>query len=183
VEKEIRSEREPIHELFRFLFSKNLIIAAILFGILFIWIGSVVLTFSTDLTGYRAAQTLSSLGFFITGVFLIGGGIVNDTMDRYVRVGMVVIGVYMITSVLALTSLLSSCVYHVEKKPSECNHSLRILKGITKFMKISLKPRKRWQHQRKVLERCIILLRTIWAFDGEITENDYEWLKQLSYLV
>ena len=108
IEKETRSEREPIHEVFRFLFSKNLIIAAILFGILFIWIGAIVLTFSTDLTGYRAAQTLNSLGFFITGVFLIGGGIVNDTMDKYVRVGMIVIGVYMITSVLALTSLLSS---------------------------------------------------------------------------
>jgi len=108
VEQETRSEREPIHEVFRFLFSKNLIIAAILFGMLFIWIGAIVLTFSTDLTGYRAAQTLNSLGFFITGVFLIGGGIVNDAMDKYVRVGMVVIGVYMITSVLALTSLLSS---------------------------------------------------------------------------
>jgi ABC-type multidrug transport system permease subunit len=106
VEKETRSEREPIHEVFRFLFSKNLIIAAILFGILFIWIGAIVLTFSTDLTGYRAAQTLNSLGFFITGVFLIGGGIVNDAMDKYVRVGMIVIGAYMITSVLALTSLL-----------------------------------------------------------------------------
>jgi hypothetical protein len=108
VERETGSEREPIHEVFRFLFSKNLIIAAILFGMLFIWIGAIVLTFSTDLTGYRAAQTLNSLGFFITGAFLIGGGIVNDTMDKYVRVGMVVIGVYMITSVLALTSLISS---------------------------------------------------------------------------
>ncbi len=108
VEKETRLEREPIHDVFRFLFSKNMIIAAILFGILLIWVGALVLTFSTDLTGYRAAQTLSSLGFFITGVFLIGGGIVNDSMDRYVRVGMIVIGVYMITSVLALTHLLSS---------------------------------------------------------------------------
>jgi hypothetical protein len=108
VEKETRPEREPIHEVFRFLFSKNLIITAIIFGILFIWIGVIVLTFSTDLTGHRAAQTLNSLGFFITGVFLIGGGIVNDAMDKYVRVGMVVIGVYMITSVLALSSLLSS---------------------------------------------------------------------------
>ena len=108
VEKETRPEREPIHEVFRFLFSKNLIITAIIFGILFIWIGVIVLTFSTDLTGHRAAQILNSLGFFITGVFLIGGGIVNDAMDKYVRVGMVVIGVYMITSVLALSSLLSS---------------------------------------------------------------------------
>ncbi len=110
IEKDSLREREPIHEVFRFLFSKNLITAAILIGILFIWIGAIVLTFSTDVTGYRAAQTLSSLGFFITGAFLIGGGIVNDSMDRYVRVGMVVIGAYMITSVLALTSFLSRLV-------------------------------------------------------------------------
>jgi len=108
IEKETRQEREPIHDVFRFLFSKNLIVAALLLGLLLIWVGSLVLTFSTDMTGYRAAQTLNSLGFFITGVFLIGGGIVNDSMDRYVRVGMVIIGVYMITSVLALTHLLSS---------------------------------------------------------------------------
>ncbi len=108
IEKETKYEREPIHDVFRFLFSKNLIIAALLFGILLIWVGSLVFTFSTDTTGYRAAQTLNSLGFFITGIFLIGGGIANDSMDRYVRVGMVIIGVYMITVVLSLAHLLSS---------------------------------------------------------------------------
>jgi len=108
IEKEARTEHEPIHQVFRFLFSKNLIVAAIIFGLLLIWIGVIVFTFSTDVTGYRAAQTLSSLGFFITGAFLIGGGISNDSMDRYVRVGMIVIGVYMITMVLALSSHLSS---------------------------------------------------------------------------
>jgi len=108
VDKETRTEREPIHQVFRFLFSKNLIVAAILLGMLLVWIGAIVFTFSTDLTGYRAAQTLSSLGFFITGAFLIGGSIANDSMDRYVRVGMVVIGVYMITAVLSLSSHLSS---------------------------------------------------------------------------
>ena len=108
VEKETRSEREPIHQVFRFLFSKNLIIAAILLGMLFIWIGAIVLTFSSDLTGYRAAQTLNSLDSLSREYFLIGGGIVNDAMDKYVRVGMIVIGVYMITSVLALSHLLSS---------------------------------------------------------------------------
>lgn len=77
IEKETRTEREPVHQVFRFLFSKNLIIAVILLGILFIWIGAIVVTFSSDLTGLRAAQTLNSLGFFIAGVYLIGGGIVT----------------------------------------------------------------------------------------------------------
>ena len=108
VVKEIRPASEPVHQIFQSLFSKNLIIAAILLGILIIWIGAIILTFSTDLTGFRAAQTLNSLGFFVVGVFLIGGGIVNDNMDKYVRLGMIVIGVYMITSVLSLTSLITS---------------------------------------------------------------------------
>ncbi len=108
VVKETKPTKEPIHQLFGFLFSKNLIIAAILLGLLLIWVGAVVLTFSTDLTGLRAAQVINSLGFFIVGIFLIGGGVVNDHMDKFVRLGMVVIGVYMITSVLALPSLISS---------------------------------------------------------------------------
>ena len=108
VVKEIKPTNEPIHQLFQSLFSKNLIVAAILLGILFIWIGVFISTFSTDLTGWRAAQTLNSVGFSIAGAFLICGGIVNDNMDKYVKLGMIVIGVYMITSVLSLTSLLSS---------------------------------------------------------------------------
>jgi vacuolar-type H+-ATPase subunit I/STV1 len=108
VAKEVRSGTEPVHQVFQFLFSKNLITAAILFGLLLIWIGVIVLTFSSDYTGIRVAQVLNSLGFFAAGAFLIGGGIVNDSMDRFVRLGMIVIGVYMITSVLALTSLISS---------------------------------------------------------------------------
>ncbi len=108
ITKEPKQVTEPIHQLFGFLFAKNLIIAAILLGLLLIWVGAVVLTFSTDMTGLRAAQVINSLGFFITGVFLIGGGIVNDHMDKYVRLGMIVIGVYMITSVLALPAMFSS---------------------------------------------------------------------------
>lgn len=108
VAKETRTGMEPVHQVFHFMFSKNLIMAAILFGLLLIWIGVIVLTFSSDYTGIRVAQVLNSLGFFIAGAFLIGGGIANDAMDRFVRLGMIVIGVYMITSVLALTSLISS---------------------------------------------------------------------------
>jgi len=108
VVRESHPTSEPVHQLFQSLFSKNLIVAAILLGMLFIWIGVIISTFNTDLTGWRAAQTMNSLGFFIVGVFLIGGGIVNDLMDKYIRLGMIVIGVYMITSVLSLISLVSS---------------------------------------------------------------------------
>jgi predicted nucleic acid-binding Zn ribbon protein len=106
--KETRQGYEPIHQVFQFLFSKNLIITAILLGIFLIWIGVIVMTFSSNYTGMRAAEVLNSLGFFIMGAYLVGGGIVNDNLDKYVRLGMIVIGVYMITSVLALTSMISA---------------------------------------------------------------------------
>lgn len=108
VAKETQTRSEPIHQIFNTVFSKNLIIAAILLGLLFIWIGILVMTFSTDTTGYRVAMVLNSFGFFLTGIVLIGGGIANDTIEKYVRLGMVVIGVYMMTIVLSLPGLLSS---------------------------------------------------------------------------
>jgi predicted nucleic acid-binding Zn ribbon protein len=108
VVKETRTVREPIHQMFHMVFSKNMIIAGILLGLLFLWIGVLVMTFSTDTTGYRVAMVLNSFGFFLTGIVLIGGGIANDTLEKYVRLGMVVIGVYMITVVLSLPGILSS---------------------------------------------------------------------------
>ena len=71
--KEPHQINEQIHPLFNSLFSKNLIVAALLLGMLFIWIGVIISTYNTDMTGWRAAQTINSLGFFIVGVFLIGG--------------------------------------------------------------------------------------------------------------
>jgi uncharacterized membrane protein YvbJ len=50
VVKENRPTSEPVHQLFQALFSKDLIIAAILLGILFIWIGVIIITFNTDYT-------------------------------------------------------------------------------------------------------------------------------------
>lgn len=106
VTKETKPGTEQVHQVFQFLFSKDLIIAAILFGFLLIWIGVIVLTFSSSYTGIRVAEVLNSLGFFVAGAFLVGGGIANDNMDRFIRIGMIIIGVYMITSVLALASLI-----------------------------------------------------------------------------
>ena len=108
VEKVTQKVSEPVHQIFHMVFSKNIVIAAILLGLLFVWIGVIAMTFSTDTTGYRLAMVLNSFGFFIIGIVLIGGGIVNDTIDKYVRLGMIVIGVYMITVVLSLPGILSS---------------------------------------------------------------------------
>jgi hypothetical protein len=108
VTNETKTVTEPVTQMLHMVFSKNIIIATFLLGLLFIWIGVLVMTFSTDTTGYRVAMVLNSFGFFLNGIVLIGGGIVNERIEKYVRLGMVVVGVYMITMVLSLPGILSS---------------------------------------------------------------------------
>ena len=95
------------------LFSKTFIILGALLGILLAWIGGIIFIFSTDLTGLRAAIVINSLGFAGLGIFLIGGGIANNKMDKFVRLGMifggsVLIGWSLIVSASSLLSALSS---------------------------------------------------------------------------
>ena len=95
------------------LFSKTFIILGALLGILLAWIGGIIFIFSTDLTGLRAAIVINSLGFAAMGIFLIGGGIANNKMDKFVRLGMifggsVLIGWSLIVSASSLLSALSS---------------------------------------------------------------------------
>ncbi len=101
---------EQIHILIKSIFSKNFIIAGFLLGLFLAWIGTLVLTFSGDLTGFKAAITLNYLGFFLMGIFLIGGGIVNDLFDKYVRLGMIFGGSFLLASslVISMSSLLSA---------------------------------------------------------------------------
>lgn len=101
---------ESVHLLLRSIFSKDLIVAGILVGLLLAWIGTIVMTFSGDSTGIKAAVTLNYLGFFLTGVFLIGGGIVNNAFDKFVRLGMIFGGTFLVAQslVISMTQLLSA---------------------------------------------------------------------------
>jgi predicted nucleic acid-binding Zn ribbon protein len=97
---------EHVHLLLRSIFSKDFIVAGVLLGLLFAWIGTIVLTLSmppTDYTGIKAALILNNLGFFIIGVFLIGGGIVNNAMDKFVRFGMIFGGSFLMAYSLVLS--------------------------------------------------------------------------------
>jgi hypothetical protein len=105
---------KPGEALFGLVFSKTLIIAGILFGILFAWIGNVVFTFSfpptsADLIGIKIALFLNSLGFASICMFLLGGGISNQNIDKFVRVVMIIGGVIalVMTLVVSLSSLIS----------------------------------------------------------------------------
>ena len=77
-------------------FSKKFIILGVCLGILFIWIGMVIGNFSigypysdVNFYGPKFAATINSLGFAILAVALIGGGIQNRRIDKFVRMGMV----------------------------------------------------------------------------------------------
>lgn len=92
-----------IEGFFDSLFSTKFIILGILLGLLLIWIGNISSIFilsptSSDLTGIRAASVLSSLGLFIIGVFAIGGGISNKNIDKFVRLGLVFGGIWLVVT-------------------------------------------------------------------------------------
>lgn len=85
-----------IQGLLNMVFSRKLIIFGVCLGILLIWIGMVIGNFSigypyTDMNFYgpKFAATINSLGFAILAIALIGGGIQNRKIDKFVRMGMV----------------------------------------------------------------------------------------------
>lgn len=108
---------QPTYGIFGMLFSKNLIILGVCFGILFAWIGSIIFTFgTTSQDAIKAAMVIGNIGFAALGLFLLGGGIFSKEIDKYVRVGMVIMGAYVIVTTLnimsSLMSLLSYAVTH-----------------------------------------------------------------------
>ena len=86
----------PAKEVFELLFSRSLIVAGSLLGILLAWIGTLVFTFGESGTATNAAETLNFLGFALVGTFLICGGITNRDIDKFVRLGMILGGVIML---------------------------------------------------------------------------------------
>ena len=82
-----RAPAAPIGDIFNTLFTKQLILAFVLLGILLAWIGRIVALFFAD-----AGIAINSIGFAAAGIFLVGGGITNNNLDKYVKLGMVVGG-------------------------------------------------------------------------------------------
>ena len=77
-------------------FSRKLIVAAVLVGVFLIWVGQLVVIWSewedteTMKTVYRTSMTLISLGGMISSGALIAGGVINKSIDKFVRLGMLV---------------------------------------------------------------------------------------------
>jgi len=105
----IQHATQQAYGIFGMLFSKNLIIAGVCLGILFAWIGSIIFTFgTTSQDAIKAAMVLANMGFAALSLFLLGGGIFNKEIDKYVRVGMVIMGAYVAVATLNIMNLLMS---------------------------------------------------------------------------
>ena len=80
----------PMKNLFDMAFSKTGIILVMAIGILLVWIGLLINTFSTG--NGNVATLLASMGYAAIALFLSGGGIWNKKIDKYARLGMVIVG-------------------------------------------------------------------------------------------
>ena len=100
------NDASPLEDIFNMVFSKTAIILVIALGILFAWIGTVIIIFATG--SADIATLLSSMGFAAMGLFLTGGGLWNSKIDKFVRLAMVLIGIYLVAHSLYSISALSS---------------------------------------------------------------------------
>jgi hypothetical protein len=96
----------PLEGIFDMAFSKTAIILVIALGILFAWIGTVIMIFAAG--SADIATLLSSMGFAAMGLFLAAGGIWNSKIDKFVRLAMVLIGIFLVAQSLSISGLLSS---------------------------------------------------------------------------
>ena len=97
-----------IENVFDTFFSTKLIVLGVLFGLLIVWIGNILFTFifpptTVDYTGIRVATFLNAFGLFVMGSFLIGGGISNKILDKFVRLGMIIGGAWLVGTSLVVS--------------------------------------------------------------------------------
>ena len=90
--------------LFDIIFSKTVIIIGIAIGMLLAWISLLIVVFASGSS--NIAIVLNSIGFVAIGFLLVGGGIFNNNIEKYVRLAMVLIGGYIILMSLSLTTIL-----------------------------------------------------------------------------
>lgn len=89
--KPINSPSRSMNGSFDTLFSNNFILLGTLIGILLAWIGRNIMAYTFGMAN-SFGQSLQALGFFAIGIFLIGGGIINKNLDKYIKLGMIIGG-------------------------------------------------------------------------------------------
>lgn len=104
--KPVKTGPDGLQGLVDLAFSKLVIVLAVGIGVLLAWIGAILVTFSNFIT---AGSFLATTGFTGMGLILLGGGFLNNKLDRYIRLGMILIGGYIIvTAILASTGAAGS---------------------------------------------------------------------------
>lgn len=89
----------PLESVFDMVFSKTAVIVVVMIGILLVWIGLVINIFSSY---SNPAKLIASIGFAGIGTILIGGGVWNHRIDKFVRLAMVLIGVWAIVTTMSV---------------------------------------------------------------------------------
>ena len=82
-------------------FSKMLITLGFGIGILLAWIGSLITLFAFEHA--NIGTFLTSFGFLGAGFILFGGAFLNNKINRYVRLGMIIVGGWMIITAVVST--------------------------------------------------------------------------------
>jgi len=89
-------------------FSRKLIVAAVLVGILLIWVAQLILIWpdwaDTEMMkiGAKIATTLIGLGGMISSFALIGGAVLNKSVDKFVRLGMLIAAGFILGQVMPM---------------------------------------------------------------------------------
>lgn len=76
------------------IFSKMFIMLGVCIGVLIAWIGSIINLFAGQYA--NVGSFLSGFGFLGAGLMMFGGGFLNHKIDKYIRLGLVLIGGYII---------------------------------------------------------------------------------------
>jgi len=99
-------------------FSTELIVGAVLVGIILILVGPLVLIWTEfyylqAIEGSRIlAATLISLGGMVSCGALIGGSIINKSIDKFVRLGMLVAAALIMLVAATLLAVEMTLVFH-----------------------------------------------------------------------
>ena len=80
---------------FDMLFSKAIVTGIFVVGLLISLIGRIIATFTWG-DANSAGVSVNAVGTFLMGMFLVSGGLVNNSLDKYVRLGMILGGSFVI---------------------------------------------------------------------------------------
>ena len=97
------SSNMNIMNIYEKIFSKTMLLLGVSLGVLLIWIGNIIATYSDDSGGLKLGIVVNTLGFAILGIILIGGAITNKALDKNVRTGMIISGAIMLGMSMALS--------------------------------------------------------------------------------